>query len=216
MGWGDLGKPDGSVIIEDRAHDGHVGGHQCFDRETQLGPVRAFMTLRALEISSAHSRAWGPKVKWVSSVTPRILGACSTEWKAVGNGQLLSICPPQQRRTELVRLLLGLHDAGSRGQQREVVSVGRLAKVGDEAVRHKVVKEGWGDDGYFWYPYPYLVGRRVRLLVKARGPPAAEVYHKPSNQIVLESGAVDHLNEEAVRDRIKCLRDFQRCGLFFC
>ena len=31
------------------------------------------MTLRALEERSTQSRVWGPKLKWVSSVTPRIL-----------------------------------------------------------------------------------------------------------------------------------------------
>ena len=33
----------------------------------------------------------------------------------------------------------------------------------------------------------------------------AEVCHKPSNEIVQESGAVDHLIKEAVRDSIKGL-----------
>ena len=58
----------------------------------------------------------------------------------------------------------------------------------------------------------YMAGRRVLLLVKARGLPAAEVYHNPSNQIVSESWGVDHLDEEAVRDRIKRLRDVYRYG----
>ena len=40
----------------------------------QLDPAKAFLTLRALEARSTQSRAWGPKVKWVSSVTPSILG----------------------------------------------------------------------------------------------------------------------------------------------
>ena len=34
-------------------------------------------------------------------------------------------------------------DAGSKGQQREVISVGRHVKVRDGTVRHKLVKEGW-------------------------------------------------------------------------
>ena len=50
-----------------------------------------------------------------------------------------------------------------------------------------------------WNPRPHRVGRRMVLLVKARGLPAAEVCHKPYNQDVSESRAVDHLNEEAVR-----------------
>ena len=56
------------------------------------------------------------------------------------NGQLFSICPAHQRRAELVCPHLGLHDTGSRGQQREIVGVGRRVKVVDGAVRHKVVK----------------------------------------------------------------------------
>ena len=40
----------------------------------QLDPAKAFMTLRGLDTRSTQSRALGPKVKWVSSVTPRILG----------------------------------------------------------------------------------------------------------------------------------------------
>ena len=36
------------------------------------------------------------------------------------------------------------------------------------------------------------------LLVEARRLPAAEVRHEPSDKIVAESGAVDHLNEETV------------------
>ena len=40
-----------------------------------LDPARAFMkALKALKARSTHSRTWGPKVKWVSSLTPRILG----------------------------------------------------------------------------------------------------------------------------------------------
>ena len=44
-------------------------------RAVALGmTASAFMTLRALEARSTQSRAWGAKVKWVSSVTLRILG----------------------------------------------------------------------------------------------------------------------------------------------
>ena len=40
----------------------------------QLDPARAFMTaLKALQARSTESRTWGPKVKWVSRLTPRIL-----------------------------------------------------------------------------------------------------------------------------------------------
>ena len=41
------------------------------------------------------------------------------------NVQLFPIYPPHQGRAELVRPRLCLHDAESRGQQREVVCVGR-------------------------------------------------------------------------------------------
>ena len=63
----------------------------------------------------------------------------------------MNSCFPSAHRSpkgaELVCPRLGLHDAGSRGQQREVVGVGRLVKVGDGAVRDKNDKEGWGDNG---------------------------------------------------------------------
>ena len=69
------------------------------------------------------------------------------------------------------------------------------------------VKKGWGDDRSLWNPRPQLAGRQMVLLVKARGLPASEVCHKPSHQIVSESGAVDHLNKKAVWNRVKRLRD---------
>ena len=50
------------------------------------------------------------------------------------------------------------------------------------------------------------------LLVKARRLPAAEVCHKPSDQVVAESGAVDHLDEEEVRDDVERLRDVHLYG----
>ena len=65
------------------------------------------------------------------------------------------------------------------------------------AIRLKVVKEGWGNDRS-WHPCLHLVGRRMVLLLKAQGLPAAEVCRQSFNQIVLESGVVDHLYEEAV------------------
>ena len=61
-----------------------------------------------------------------------------------------------------------------------------------------MVEEGWGDDGL-------LCDRRVVLLVEARRLPAAEVHHKPSDQVVAESGVVDHVDEEAVRDCVDTL-----------
>ena len=128
------------------------------------------------------------------------------------NGQLLAICPPHQCTAELVSPRLGLYDAESRGQQREVVGIGRNVYVRDRVIRHEMVGEGWGDDGPLWDPHQHLAGRRVVLLVEARRLPAAEVRHEPSNQVVAESGAVDHLDEEGVRDCVECFRDVHHYG----
>ena len=49
------------------------------------------------------------------------------------------------------------------------------------------------------YPLSHLAGRRVVLLIKTRGLPAAKVRHKPPPQVVSEVGVVDHLDNEAVR-----------------
>ena len=73
-----------------------------------------------------------------------------------------------------------------------------------------MVEECGGDDGPMWDPRPHLAGRRVVLLVKAQLLPVTEVRHEPSGQVVAESGAMDDLNEEAVRDCIECLRDVHR------
>ena len=43
------------------------------------------------------------------------------------------------------------------------------------------------------------------LLIKARGLPAAELRHKPAHQVVSESAAVGHLDEEAVGSSVECL-----------
>ena len=67
---------------------------------------------------------------------------------------------------------------------------GSDVKVGDGAAWHKVIEGGWSDDGSLWKPRPHMAERRVVLLVKVRGLPATEVRHKPSHQIVSESGAV--------------------------
>ena len=47
---------------------------------------------------------------------------------------------------------------------------------------------------------------------KLRDIPAAEVCNKPSNQIVSESGAVDYLNKEIVKNSVERLWDVQRNG----
>ena len=50
------------------------------------------------------------------------------------------------------------------------------------------------------------------LLIEARCFSATEVSHEPPHQIVSESRGVDHLNEEAVRNRVERLRDAHRYG----
>ena len=62
------------------------------------------------------------------------------------------------------------------------------------------------------WPRPHLAGRQVVLLIKARGLPAAEVPHKPPHQVVSESGAVDPLDEEAMRISDEHLQDVHRYG----
>ena len=49
-------------------------------------------------------------------------------------------------------------------------------------------------------------------LVRARCLPATEVRHEPSNQVVAVSGAMDHLDEEAVEDCVEHLQDVHRYG----
>ena len=66
-----------------------------------------------------------------------------------------------------------------------------------------MVAESWGDGGSVWDPRPHLAGRPVVQLIEARGHPAAEVCNKPPHQIVTESEVVDHLDKEAVRDRVE-------------
>ena len=48
-----------------------------------------------------------------------------------GNGQLLTIGPPHQNSAQLIGTCLGLHNAWSRGQQSEIVGVGRHVYVWD-------------------------------------------------------------------------------------
>ena len=64
----------------------------------------------------------------------------------------------------------------------------------------KWLKRAGGDDGSLWDPRPHLAGRRVVLR------------HKPPDQIVAESGAVDHLYEKAVGDGVEHLRDVHSDG----
>ena len=66
-----------------------------------------------------------------------------------------------------------------------------------------MVEEGWGDDGFLWGPRQDLARRRVALLIEARGLQASEAF-KPPHQIVTKSGAMGHLDYEAVRDQVEC------------
>ena len=75
-----------------------------------------------------------------------------------------------------------------------------------------MVEECWGNGGSLLDLRPQLGGRRVVLLIEARGLPATDVCHKPPHQIVTESGAVDHLDKEEVRDRLERIRDIHRYG----
>ena len=63
-----------------------------------------------------------------------------------------------------------------------------------------MIEEGWGDEMTepCGTPCLHLAGRRAVLLVKARGLPAAEVCHQPSDQVVSESEAVDHIYKDKV------------------
>ena len=66
-----------------------------------------------------------------------------------------------------------------------------------------MVEEGWEDDRPRWVTHTHLAGRRMVLLVKTQCLPDTEVRHKSSGQVVTDSGAVDHLDEEAVRDGVE-------------
>ena len=141
-------------------------------------------------------------------------------WRAMAS------CLPSAHLTSVQQSWLALASASTmlgavcRGQQREVVGIGLVGHhvyVRDRAIRHKMVEEGWRDDRPLWDPDParsphWLAGRRVVLLVDERHLPAAEVHHEPSNQVMAESGEMDHLNEEAVRDCVEWLRDIHRYG----
>ena len=73
----------------------------------------------------------------------------------------------------------------------------------------------WRGPGRGWIPVippPDPGGKASGVPILARGFPAAEVCHKPPHQIVAESGAVDHLDKEALRDIVERLRDVHRYG----
>ena len=60
-----MSEPDGGGVVQDGKYDGLECGHQGIGCEA---PARASMTLRALKARSTQVD------RWVSSVTPRILG----------------------------------------------------------------------------------------------------------------------------------------------
>ena len=154
-----LGEPDKGGIVQDGAQDGLIRSHQRFSPEVQLDPARAgFMMLRALVARRHNHKHEGRKWNWCpaskSSVWTRTGGyprgeQCHAAFLG-SNGQLFPLWPLHQGRTELVCPRLILHDVESSCQQREVIGVGRHVKVGDGAIWHKVVKEGWEDDHGEW------------------------------------------------------------------
>ena len=73
-----------------------------------------------------------------------IFEECHAGSKSFAGSEECHAGPLRQGGRKLVRPCLGLHDAGCRGQQREVFCIGLCALVGDEAIKHKVVEEGWG------------------------------------------------------------------------
>ena len=90
------------------------------------------------------------------------------------DGQLFPISPPHQGCTELVRSCFSLHNAGRRGQQREVVGIECNVQDCNGAV--KVIKEGWGDAGSLLDTHPPLAARgKVSLVEKICLPAVAEV-----------------------------------------
>ena len=103
--------------------------------------------------------------------------------------------------------MLGAEASSVKSSAQDVIS-----KIGNWAIRHKVVEEGGGDGKSSWDPHPHLAGKRVLLLIEARGLPVAEVCLKPPHQIVMESRAVDRLDKEAVKDCVERLRDVHRHG----
>ena len=86
------------------------------------------------------SHLLGSQDWWVSEVNRFTL-----DFFPGSNGQLFPVCPPHQGGEKLVSPRLILHDAASRGRQREVVGIGRHVRVRDGAIVHKVVKESWLD-----------------------------------------------------------------------
>ena len=108
---------------------------------------------------------------WISGEQWLVVSHFSTDLTRASCGKLVGPC-------------LSLNDAGSKGQQCEVISVGHHVKARDGTVRHKVVKKGWGDDESLCDPCRQGDGRV--FLVKTSLPRASEVCHEQSNHVVSE------------------------------
>ena len=93
-----------------------------------------------------------------------------------------------------------------------------ISKLLMGAIRHQVAIEGWGEERSVWdlhqhFTKPGTSGRRVVLLVKVQGLSDVEV---GMSQTVSESGAVDHLNLEAVINSVKRLLRCPSLWQLFC
>ena len=150
MGGGYLGEPDWGSIVKDGAHDGRIHGYQgvgceaparpsyCFhDIEGPRVPLDTVASVRAegeVGVQRGTQEFWGP-VQRIYCVTDShlrvesgLVGIGCEQGHAGflgGNGQLLSIGPSHQNGAQLVGPCLSVHNAGSRGHQREVVGIGR-------------------------------------------------------------------------------------------
>ena len=191
----------------------------------QFGPDKVFTTLRALETRSTQARAWGPKVKWVSSVTTRILGVMFNKasrdwWVSEVNSVTLYYCGTMASclpSTHLTReeyswfaLASPSSMLGAEARSGKSSAYDFMSKSGIGQSETNWLKRDGGNDGSLWEPRPHLARRRMVLLIEARGLSATKVCHKPPHQIVSMSGAVDHLNKEAMTDCVECHRDVYR------
>ena len=84
VGGGGIRKPNGGSIGENRTNEGFkvwsIVSFWC----PQDVPARALRMFKREEARAAMEEMWGEKLKWVSKVTPRILGVF-----ARGKGMLL-------------------------------------------------------------------------------------------------------------------------------